>query len=259
MAEKPDFIRSSSLTRLRTAPNPGPFTLEGTNSFIIGGQSGTVIVDPGPLDLPHLRLLAAAGPVGLVLITHRHPDHTAASEEFRRMTGAPVRAMDPAFCHGAAPLEDGEEFVAGGIRIVVVATPGHTSDSVSFHLPDDGPTGSVLTGDTILGRGTTVISPPDGALGGYLESIARLHGLGAATVLPGHGPVLPDLAATCEVYLAHRHRRLDEVRAAVATLGEAASVAAVTAIVYSTIDPLLRHGAELSVAVQLDYLNSKSA
>ena len=259
MAEKPDFIRSSALTRLRTAPNPGPFTLEGTNSFIIGDQSGTVIVDPGPLDLPHLHMLAAAGPVNLVLITHRHSDHTEASEELRRMTGAPVRAMDPAFCHGGAPLEDGEDFVAGGIRVAVVATPGHTSDSVSFHLPDDGPGGSVLTGDTILGRGTTVISPPDGALGAYLESIARLRGLGTATVLPGHGPVLPDLAATCEVYLAHRHRRLDEVRAAVATLGDGASVTAVTAAVYSTIDPLLRHGAELSVAAQLDYLNSTSA
>ena len=87
MAERSDFIRSSPLTRLRTAPNPGPFTLEGTNSFIIGDQSGTVIVDPGPLDLPHLHMLAAAGPVNLVLITHRHSDHTEASEELRRMNG----------------------------------------------------------------------------------------------------------------------------------------------------------------------------
>ncbi|WP_035780856.1 MBL fold metallo-hydrolase, partial [Arthrobacter sp. H14] len=200
MAPTNDLVRSSALTRFRLAPNPGPMSLDGTNSYIISAPEPqavtvpgataqgatsqgagtrpqpTVVVDPGPLDKHHLERLAAAGPVELVLITHRHADHTEASEQFRRLTGAPVRALDPAYCHGGDPLTDGEVIEAAGVEIRVLATPGHTSDSVSFHLPADRPAGtegttgiagvggSVLTGDTILGRGTTILDYPDGRL-----------------------------------------------------------------------------------------------
>ncbi|BAS17492.1 beta-lactamase-like protein 2 [Arthrobacter sp. Hiyo8] len=161
------FQNSSHLTRSRLAPNPGPMSLDGTNSYVIAAPdaAGVVVVDPGPLDESHLAALAAAGPVELVLITHRHKDHTEASEVFHELTGAPVRAADPAYCHGGEPLRGGEVIEAGGVEIRVLATPGHTSDSVCFHLPGDGPDGSVLTGDTILGRGTTVLDYPDGRLG----------------------------------------------------------------------------------------------
>ena len=165
----------------------GDLTLSGS------GAAGTVVVDPGPLDEPHLQELAQAGPVELILITHRHADHTAAAARFSELTGAPVRAMDPAHCHGGSPLADGEVIHAAGAEIRVVATPGHTSDSVCFHLPADGAHGSVLTGDTILGFGTTVLDYPDGTLGDYLASLHRLERLGAATVLPAHGPLLPAL------------------------------------------------------------------
>ena len=250
------IVPSSILTRTLLAPNPGPMTLDGTNSYLIGapGSTSIVVVDPGPVDDDHLAALAEAGQVELVLITHHHPDHTAASERFAQLTGAPVRAFDPAFCVNGEPLRDGEEIHAAGTRIRVIATPGHTADSVCFHLPDDGPNGSVITGDTILGRGTSVIVHPDGALGPYLRSLSALRALGPVTALPAHGPSLPDLAAICEAYLAHRHQRLDQVRRALADLGPAASVEQVTDRVYAETDAAVRFAAEASVRAQLEYL-----
>ncbi|MBG6179307.1 MBL fold metallo-hydrolase [Arthrobacter sp. CAN_A1] len=256
------LITSSALARYRLAPNPGPMSLEGTNSYVLAAPAGgrgrrpVVIVDPGPLDEEHLAGLASAGPVELVLITHRHRDHTEAGERFHQLTGASVRAMDPAHCHGGDPLVDGEEITAAGVRIRVLATPGHTSDSVCFHLPDDGDTGSVLTGDTILGRGTTIIDYPDGRLGPYLDSLAKLNALGRAVVLPAHGPVLPDLAAVSLAYRQHRDERLDQIRAALARVGAGATVQDIADLVYADVDSSVRRAAEASVAAQLDYLSN---
>ncbi|WP_310209263.1 MBL fold metallo-hydrolase [Paenarthrobacter nitroguajacolicus] len=250
--------RSSELTRFRLAPNPGPMSLDGTNSYVIGQQgSGRVaVVDPGPQDEGHLAVLASAGVVDVVLITHRHADHTEASARFHELTGAPVRAVSPEHCHGGEPLTDGEVLTAGGVEIRVLATPGHTSDSVCFHLPADGPHGSVLTGDTILGRGTTVLDYPDGRLGDYLASLDRLEALGPATLLPAHGPVLPALDEKCREYRDHREQRLDQIRTALQSLGQDASIPAVTDAVYPDVDPSVRWAAETSVAAQLDYLRS---
>ncbi|MFK0038736.1 MBL fold metallo-hydrolase [Paenarthrobacter sp. NPDC090517] len=250
--------RSSELTRFRLAPNPGPMSLDGTNSYVIGapGSRYVAVVDPGPEDEQHLAELAAAGVVDVVLITHRHADHTEASARFHQITGAPVRAALPKHCHGGEPLMDGEVVTAGGVEIRVVATPGHTSDSVCFHLPDDGPSGSVLTGDTILGRGTTVLDYPDGRLGDYLASLDRLEAIGPATLLPAHGPVLPALDEKCREYRDHREQRLDQIRTALKHLGTGASIAAVTDAVYPDVDPSVRWAAETSVAAQLDYLRS---
>lgn len=256
------LTRSSPLTRFRLAPNPGPMSLDGTNSYVLASpvSPAVVVVDPGPLDEEHLAALQTAGPVELVLITHHHRDHTEASERFHHLTGAPVRALDPAFCHGGSRLTGGEVFTAGGVRINVLATPGHTADSVCFHLPDDGPHGSVLTGDTILGRGSTVLSYPDGTLGGYLRSLDLLQSLGGATVLPAHGPSLPELAEIAGAYRKHRLDRLDQVRAALLTLGLSAATAdvgSVTDRVYADIDLSVRRAAEQSVAAQLHYLREE--
>ncbi|MCY0904944.1 MBL fold metallo-hydrolase [Arthrobacter sp. H14-L1] len=265
------WTRSSMLTWSRLAPNPGPMTLEGTNSYVIvnpasgihPGRStstkGVVVVDPGPLDEPHLRALADCGAVELVLITHHHRDHTAGSSRFHEMTGAPIRALDPDYCIGAAPLIPGENIEAADVQIEVIATPGHTADSLCFALPDDGENGSVLTGDTILGRGSTVICYPDGRLGSYLRSLETLQRLGPALVLPAHGPVRPELAAVAGEYLAHRHSRLAQLRAALLRLGPEASVQAVTANVYSDVPESVRAAAELSVAAQLDHLRRAEA
>lgn len=257
--------RTSSLTRAILAPNPGPMTLDGTNSYLIGRPgAGTVVVDPGPADDGHIAALvalAAEAPIELILITHHHADHTAASERLRRLTGAPVRAVDPAHCHGGEPLVDGEVIEAGGTSIRVIATPGHTADSACFHLPDDGAVGgavrgSVITGDTILGRGTTVLIPDDGALANYLRSLETLRDLGPLTVLPAHGPVLADLAAAATSLLAHRRQRLASVRTALETLGADATVQSVADAIYADADPAVRFAVEASVATQLAYLRA---
>jgi glyoxylase-like metal-dependent hydrolase (beta-lactamase superfamily II) len=236
------------------APNPGPMTLNGTNTYLLSapGSAARIVVDPGPDDAGHLGALA--GPVELILITHRHHDHTAGAPELGRLTGAPVRAFDPAHCQGAAPLADGEIIEVAGLVVTVLRTPGHTDDSVSFLLAADGATGSVLTGDTILGRGTTVLAPPDGSLAAYLASLDILAGLGPRLVLPAHGPQLPDLSAVAGAYRAHRQQRLAQICSALDVLGPDAGVPAITDLVYDDVDPAVRPAAEHSVAAQLEYL-----
>jgi glyoxylase-like metal-dependent hydrolase (beta-lactamase superfamily II) len=249
-------IRVTDLAEQLLAANPGPMTLDGTNSYVLAapGSVPTVVVDPGPSIPAHLDGLAAR-PVDLILVTHRHADHTQACAELAARTGAPVRAADPAFCIDAPPLAPGERIVAAGVTIEVVATPGHTSDSTCFLLADDeGGRGSVLTGDTVLGRGTTILDHPDGRLGDYLASLHRLAALGPRVVLPAHGPVRLDLAAAAGEYLAHREERLQQIRAAVRVLGDDASVDAVTSLVYADVDRSVRTAAERSVAAQLVYL-----
>lgn len=255
----------SSVATCLLAPNPGPMTLDGTNSYALRapGARRAVVVDPGPLDEGHLERLAALGPVELVLLTHHHADHRDGLARFAELVGAPVRAVDAAFCIDGAPLVDGERIEAAGIVIDVLLTPGHTADSACFLLGDDSPHGSVLTGDTILGRGTTIIADPDGALGPYLESLERLRTIGRSreghvAVLPGHGPVLRDLGEICDEYLAHRAERLGQVRAALAALGadpaDPATVARVVDTVYADTDAAVRPAAEASVRAQLAYL-----
>jgi glyoxylase-like metal-dependent hydrolase (beta-lactamase superfamily II) len=146
-------------------------------------------------------------------------------------------------------LVDGEVIDAAGLTIKVMATPGHTADSLSF-LVDD----AVLTADTVLGRGTTVIDKEDGSLADYLESLRRLRGLGRLRVLPGHGPESADLEAVASGYLMHRHERLEQVRAALRDLGDDATVRQIVEYVYVDVDEKLWDVAEWSVQAQLDYL-----
>lgn len=235
--------------------NPGMMTLDGTNTWILRapGREECVVVDPGDADEEHLRRIAELGPVALTLITHRHHDHTGGIDRFVEMTGSPVRAVDPQFRrHTDAGLPDGELIEEVGLAIRVLRTPGHTKDSTSFVIEGEG---SVLTGDTILGRGTTVLDSTDGDLGDYLSSLRVLIDLGSGrTVLPGHGPELPDLQVVAEQYLAHREERLAQVRAALEVLGPDAAVRAVVEHVYTDVDEKLWPVAEQSVRVQLDYL-----
>ncbi|MGF0115316.1 MBL fold metallo-hydrolase [Promicromonospora sp. Marseille-Q5078] len=244
------------------ADNPGPMTLDGTRSYVLRapGSSSCVVVDPGPADEEHLATLAEAGPVELVLVTHRHADHTAGSARLRELTGAPVRAADPAHCHGGAPLRDGERIDAAGLRVDVLATPGHTADSVSFVVTEPDAEAVVLTGDTVLGRGTTVIAEPDGSLRDYLASLDALERVGDGRVgLPAHGPALDDLGDAVRSYRAHRLERLAQVRDALAALGPAADADAVVAHVYADVDPSVRGAARQSVVAQLAYLRDEPA
>jgi glyoxylase-like metal-dependent hydrolase (beta-lactamase superfamily II) len=232
--------------------NPGPMTLDGTNTWVLrgAGSSEMVVVDPGPDDAEHIARLAELGPISLVLISHRHGDHTDGIDALVDATGAVVRSVGSGFLRGLGGyLRDGEVIDAAGVRIRVLATPGHTADSVSFVLDD-----AVLTADTVLGRGTTVLDDEDGSLAAYLDSLHRLRALGRRRVLPGHGPDLADLAAVAHMYLAHRRERLDQIRAALRTLGEDATPRRVVEHVYADVDESLWDAAESSVRAQLRYL-----
>ncbi|MFF9101454.1 MBL fold metallo-hydrolase [Streptomyces rubrogriseus] len=242
------------------APNASAMTLDGTNTWILAEPDSdlAVVVDPGPLDDAHLRHVVdtaerAGKRVALTLLTHGHPDHAEGAARFAELTRTNVRALDPALRLGDEGLAAGDVIGVGGLELRVVATPGHTADSLCFHLPADR---AVLTGDTVLGRGTTVVAHPDGRLGDYLDSLRRLRSLtaddGVHTVLPGHGPVLEDAQGAVEYYLAHRAHRLAQVETAVEdghrTPGE------VVAHVYADVDRSLWPAAELSVRAQLEYL-----
>lgn len=240
-------VEQPSWARLIRANNPSPMTLEGTNTWVIEGwvlgvADGSVVVDPGPLEEAHLEAVAACGPVELVLLTHRHPDHAEGAQRFAELTGADVQDRDDFDVDG--------RLVAG---VQVLHTPGHTGDSVSFVIDAGGEEPGVLTGDTILGRGSTVVAHPDGNLRSYLSSLDRLGRLGDIPVLPGHGPVLPSASVAAAAYLAHRAERLDQVRAARAAGDQ--TPAAIVRKVYAGVDPALWPAAELSVRAQLAYLD----
>lgn len=235
------------------ANNPGKMSLEGTNTWFLRapGHEAAIVVDPGPRSREHVDRIAAHGPVALVLITHRHHDHTGAIARIHRLTSAPVRAVTPKYLRGdARPLSDGEVISAAGIEVTVVATPGHTADSVSFVMDD-----AVLTGDTILGTGSSVIDTKDGTVADYLASLDRLEQLGEGRVLlPGHGPERADTAVLAREYRAHREQRLDQVRGALDVLGADASPMKVVRHVYADVDKKLWPAARMSVKAQLDYL-----
>ena len=244
------------------APNPDIMTLDGTNTWVLRepGSERSLVIDPGPQIETHLdAVAAAAGDVRLVLLTHGHLDHSEAARSFAERMGCPVRALDPRHRLGDEGLGHGDVVTVDGLEVHVVGTPGHTSDSLSFVLPQER---AVLTGDTVLGRGTTVVAHPDGQLGAYLDSLHRLHRLAEAqevtAVWPGHGPVIENALDVLDFYLAHRTERLGQVREALRQVGDAEDAPRrVVEIVYADVDPVLWGAAELSVRAQIDYLRGR--
>jgi glyoxylase-like metal-dependent hydrolase (beta-lactamase superfamily II) len=233
------------VTLLR-APNPGPMTLDGTNTWVLRapGERFGVVIDPGPLDEGHLARVASAGPFRSILVTHGHHDHVEGVERLGELLGA----RPPAVFAGRHLRTD-------GLDIEVLDTPGHTADSVCF-LAARGVDRAMFTGDTILGRGSTVVAAPDGDLGSYLSSLALLSAYPKVLMLPGHGPAQPDVSDLARVYLEHRRERLAQVADALAAGAETPEQ--VVDLVYPDIDPAVRFAAIFSATAQLDYLRHRN-
>ncbi|WP_430781266.1 MBL fold metallo-hydrolase [Actinoplanes sp. G11-F43] len=254
--ESAEVDRLPGWVTLMLAPNPGPMTLDGTNTWLLRapGSARATVIDPGPLDEGHLRRIAGHDGIERIMITHGHHDHVEGAARLSELLGGvPVRAAAPE--HGE-PFEPGEILDGDGLTIRVLATPGHTGDSVSFLVEHDGVAEAVFTGDTMLGRGTTVVAPPDGDLGAYLRSLELLSAYRQALMLPGHGPARGDTAERARFYLNHRRARLAQVAAAMAAGAE--TPAAVVDLVYPDLDPSLRFAAEWSAAAQIDHLRRET-
>ena len=248
--------------QLIRAPNPGPMTLDGTNTWVITDPAeGAVMVDPGPSIESHLAaIMAACAPrLTTILLTHRHLDHSEGAAVLAEQADCGVRAADRQFRVGRDGLDGGQLITLGALSLEVFETPGHTSDSRSLLL--SGPDGAsrLITGDIVLGRGTTVITHPDGNLEAYFDSLDLLEQLvktpNVVEVLPGHGPIVTDPLAWLSFYRRHRRERLAEIRAALAAGDRTASE--IVARVYAEVDRSLWPAAEQSVRAQLDYLRQQ--
>jgi glyoxylase-like metal-dependent hydrolase (beta-lactamase superfamily II) len=232
-------------------------TFDGTNSWVLHepGRRGAVIVDPGPDDPGHLGALVAlaeetGGEVAAILVTHGHPDHTGGVREAARRTGAPVLCASP---HWADTVLRPGPLTLAGLRIEVLATPGHSSDSLSFHLPDER---SMVTGDTVLGRSAPVILDPDGRVDAMLTSLEAILGVlgghDGPVILPGHGPLVTDPAGQLTLAVAAREARLAQAERAVD--GGCRTVSAVADRMYGPFDERIRIGIEATVRAHLRYL-----
>lgn len=242
------------------APNPSIMTLDGTNTWVLGDPDSqqVIVIDPGPADEAHWAAVERVveereARAVAILLTHGHADHSEGAAELAARLGCGVRALDPRHRLGSEGLVGGDVVAAAGIELRVISTPGHTADSLSFHFAPDN---ALLTGDTVLGRGTTVVAHPDGRLREYLASLQELKELAertsAVTVLPGHGPALPDPVDLLDAYLWHRQARLDQVRAA--RIAGAESPEDVVAMVYADVPTAVLPAALLSVRAQWEYL-----
>lgn len=213
------------------ADNPGPLTLEGTNTYVVG----STVVDPGPDDERHLLNILEAGPIERIVLTHRHPDHASGAARLSKLSGAPTLA------HGAG-IEDGD--LLSGLE--AIHTPGHAPDHLCFWHAE----GRVLfSGDLIAGRGSIIIAPPSGDLAAYMTSLERVRALAPKRILPGHGPEIPDGVAKIEEYISHRRER--EARVVAALESGASSLEEIIGRAYADVPPGMRAYAELAVKAHL--------
>ena len=225
------------------APNPGPMTGPGTNTWVVGSGEQCVVIDPGP-EIPE-HLVAVQRAVGdrtvvAVAVTHGHPDHAPGAPILAGLLGVPTAGPVSGGFRPDRVLADGDGVEFGSVRLVAVATPGHTPDSTCFSIGE-----ALFTGDHIMGGSTVMVE--DMTL--YLESLRRVQRLRPAVIYPGHGPIVDDPARVIAEYLAHRLERESQILAAVRA--GATTVGEVVGRVYAAVDPVLHPAAAISVEAHL--------
>lgn len=233
------------LIRSITAPNPGPFTLEGTRSYLLGESA---VLDPGPAIDSHVdAIVSAVANLETILITHRHGDHAPAAVPLKRKTGARIVAPRGALDDGDVDYRvgGGEIMAIADVEIEVIATPGHTNEHVCYLTSD----GDLFTGDTILGAGTTAIFPPDGHMGDYIQSLRLLRSRNPKRIFPAHGPTRDDAVELIDEYIAHRLDRERQVLDALAS--GAMALEQMRRIIYPELDPRLERAAEIQITAHL--------
>lgn len=256
----PRTVALEALVTRILAPNPSAMTLDGTNTYLVGAPSSgqAVLIDPGPDDPGHLDQVTAAladrsAQCVCILVTHHHGDHAEAALPWAGHFEVPVAAADPAVAGpGGQLLEPGGRLHLAGTSIEVVATPGHCADHLAFRIES----GAVLVGDHVLGRGTSVVTHPEGDVVAYLESLRRVYDLGPSALYPGHGPELTqDPIAVLDFYRVHREFRERQI---LTLLTEAAQpVSALVEIIYAAVPRTLWPAAEQSTRAALAKLESQ--
>lgn len=234
-----------------TAPNPGPFTLDGTRTYLLGD---TAILDPGPAIGSHVDAIHAAMPrLETILITHRHGDHAPAAVPLKQRTGARIVAPRNVLDEVDQRVEGGEVLRIGDVDLEVIATPGHTNEHVCYLTSE----GDLFTGDTILGAGTTAIFPPDGHMGDYFRSLQTLRERNPKRIHPAHGPTRDDAVALIDEYIAHRLDRERQILAAIAA--GAQTLQELRKRVYPVLAPQLHRAAEIQLTAHLIKLREEGA
>lgn len=264
--------RVSPLVRRLVAPNPSPFTFNGTCSYIVG-RGRVAIVDPGPEDDAHLKALLAAVEgerVEAILVTHTHRDHSPGARKLRAATGAPVVGAAPFAPHGDgsegldsahdrdyAPdafLANGERWQGAGFTIEAVATPGHCANHLCFALLEEG---ALLSGDHVMAWSTSVVAPPDGSMRAYMDSLDRLRARAETVYWPGHGGPVVEPQRYLRALIHHRRQR--EASILKALKDGPLTVPALVARVYVGLDPSLARAAGLSTLAHLIDLAERGA
>lgn len=245
--DKPQVI--SPLVRRITAANPSHMTGPGTNTYLVGNDE-VLVIDPGPEDDVHTKaiLKAAKGRIRWIMCTHTHPDHSPGVPALKAETGAEVMAWsNRGGLRTDRRLSDGDQLVTDEFTMTAVHTPGHAGNHLCFFLEDER---MLFSGDHIMQGSTVVITPPDGDMGAYLESLAKVRALNLKAIAPAHGHVITDPNAVIDWYVTHRLEREAQLHGLLLEMGSA-RIAQLVEAAYVPLDPVLIPMAKRSVHAHL--------
>ncbi len=245
--DKPQVI--SPLVRRITAANPSHMTGPGTNTYLVGNDE-VLVIDPGPEDDVHTKaiLKAAKGRIRWIMCTHTHPDHSPGVPALKAETGAEVMAWsNRGGLRTDRRLSDGDQLVTDEFTMTAVHTPGHAGNHLCFFLEDER---MLFSGDHIMQGSTVVITPPDGDMGAYLESLAKVRALNLKAIAPAHGHVITDPNAVIDWYVTHRLEREAQLHGLLIEMGSA-RIAQLVEAAYVPLDPVLIPMAKRSVHAHL--------